>query len=311
MGEEIRPEKILPRHKHGVYSLAWHPDGKLLAVGAGHGIDFGGVGHGTILLWDSSTWAISEILREPVNWNDTVRCLSWSPDGTYLASGHDDGQVRIWKPSTRTLVRTLKWNDFLYHMLGTPLWGPIRRYARLARETLQGHRDWVTSIAWSPDGKRLASGSRDKTVRIWDPFSKAPVGKAQQMKLDFDNGIVSVYWNPDGAKLGIWPASTRYVHLWDLSTQFYLEPQKLEDVEWIKPEYTNPDGTCRALIWQKEEQPMNRTVIEITEILTRRKLKTLAADSEWIMTIAWSPDGARLASGSSEGTVRIWSLSSA
>jgi WD40 repeat protein len=67
-----------------------------------------------------------------------VRSAAWSPDGRFLASGSEDGAVRIWDAETGALLRTLA-----------------------------GHTDWVLSAAWSPDGRFLASASSDGTVRIW------------------------------------------------------------------------------------------------------------------------------------------------
>jgi len=68
-----------------------------------------------------------------------VNSVSWSPDGTRLASGSYDKTVRVWDVATGASVATL-----------------------------EGHTGWVRSVSWSPDGTRLASGSRDETVRVWD-----------------------------------------------------------------------------------------------------------------------------------------------
>ncbi|KAJ2504515.1 ribosome assembly [Coemansia sp. RSA 2049] len=80
---------------------------------------------------------------------EAVLSVSFSPDGTQLASGSGDTTVRIWDLDTET-----------------------------PRFTCSGHRNWVLSIAWSPDGKVLASGSMDNTVRLWDPQTGKPIGGA-------------------------------------------------------------------------------------------------------------------------------------
>ena len=69
---------------------------------------------------------------------DGVHCVAFSPDGSTLAGGGDDG-VRVWDSQTGALIHTLT-----------------------------GHTDDVISVAYSPDGSILASGSRDNTVRVWD-----------------------------------------------------------------------------------------------------------------------------------------------
>ena len=68
--------------------------------------------------------------------------MSFSPDGRLLASGGDDGTVRLWDPDT-----------------GEPVGGP-----------LTGHSDGVSAVAFRPDGKALASGGWDDSVRLWRPL---------------------------------------------------------------------------------------------------------------------------------------------
>ena len=80
--------------------------------------------------------------------------------------------------------------------------------------TLRGHRDWVESVTWSPDGKKLASASRDGTVRIWD----ATTGK-EVLTLTAHNGAaVSVAWSPDGRHLASGGADDKTVKIWDSGT---------------------------------------------------------------------------------------------
>ena len=88
----------------------------------------------------SNIW-IEKVGYRPIEGHsDCVYSVSFSPDGTRIASGSHDSTVRIWDSETGKLVA-----------------GPF-----------EGHSDWVSSVAFSPDGTRIASGSADKTVRIWD-----------------------------------------------------------------------------------------------------------------------------------------------
>ena len=68
-----------------------------------------------------------------------VCSVSWSPDGTRLATGSEDGTAKVWDAAGGRELLTLK-----------------------------GHTGWVRSVSWSPDGTRLATGSEDGTAKVWD-----------------------------------------------------------------------------------------------------------------------------------------------
>ena len=93
--------------------------------------------------------------------------ITWSPDGTLLVSGSQDGSIAIWDVESGELVRTLN-----------------------------GHTKTVTTLAWSPDGTLLASGSQDGCIRIWD------VTKGETlMVIVGQKKIQFVSWSPDGTRL--------------------------------------------------------------------------------------------------------------
>ncbi|KAJ3075323.1 hypothetical protein HDU98_008571 [Podochytrium sp. JEL0797] len=124
---------------------------------------------------------------------EAVLVVSFSPDGTMLATGSGDTTIRIWDLNTET-----------------------------PKHTLTGHTNWVQILAWSPDAKYLTSGSMDKTVRVWDPKAGKALGEGLKSHTQLITGIA---WEPlhlnaacnrfatssKDMSIKIWNAQTRQV----------------------------------------------------------------------------------------------------
>ncbi len=188
-------------------------------------------------------------------------------------------------------------------------------------QTLEGHADDVTSVAWSPDGMRVVSGSRDNTLRIWDATS----GESLLTLEGHGDGVVSVAWSPDGACIvaASWGEALR---IWDVASGESLRILKghrgpVSSVAW------SPDGSLivsgsddeTLRIWDSAGyQPLN------TDFVTRRDGETLrtqdsASEESFqvlighageVTSVSWSPDGTRIVSGSNDNTLRIWDVAS-
>ena len=172
--------RTLVGHTETVNSVAFSPDGKTLASGAGSGLLWSN--DNTVRLWRVSDGKLLRTMEGHTNW---VRSVAVSPDGKTLASGSDDNTVRLWRVLGRKLLRTL-----------------------------EGHTNTVMGVAFSPDGKTLASGSDDSTVRLW----RVSDGKLLRTLEGHTNTVMGVAFSPDGKTLASGSADNT-VRLWGWSRQ--------------------------------------------------------------------------------------------
>lgn len=156
-----------------------------------------------------------------------------------------------------------------------------------------GHTDEVYSVSFSPDGKTIASGSTDNTVRLWDVQTGI-----EKLKLTGHwDRVYSVHFSPDGQTIasGSWDGTVR---LWDVQTG--LERQKLtEHTDGVINVSFSPDGQTIA-------SGSEDNTIRLWDVQTGIEKQKLIGHTGGVYSVSFSPDGQTIASGSWDGTVLLW-----
>ncbi len=237
-----------------VAAVAFNPDSKLLASGS----------YGLVTVWDLTT---GKPVKELTNVLGAVNDLRFSPDGKMLV-------VAGGQPSAKGDLRLFSVGD--WKLLGT----------------LGGHMDTVSSVAFSPDGKRLASASFDKTVRLWDLAS----GKALHTLTDHSDFVYAVAFSPDGQ----WLASAskdRTVKIFDATTGKSKLTLGL-DLEILSVAISS-DG---------KQVISGDTTLTWWNAQTGERIRRGGGHGGGVHEVGVSKDGQTLISGGGDRAIRLWKL---
>src|SRR5712692_10137864 len=201
---------------------------------------------------------------------DAIIAVAISSSGQYWAAASQRGEVRVWREAGQTL-----------HLV----W--------------QAHTDMVTSLAFSPDERRLASGSLDNSLKLWDVESRALLWSGWHAK-----GTTCLAFAPAGDLLAS-GGSEATVRLWDAKLGTTLQelphPGAVLSLAWSPDGRLLASGDVAGTIRLWERQPTGPTTC----------VQTLVGHSNWVRELAFAPNGSRLASASWDGTVKLWEVGEA
>ncbi|MCE6998125.1 hypothetical protein LZG04_25495 [Saccharothrix sp. S26] len=292
------PRARLTGHHHNIYTLAFHPDQPLLAS-AGE--------DRRIVLWDTT--------RTPLAGHaDLVTAVAFSPDGETVATGGADRAVILWDARERVRLatiptgvgpvnavafspdgRTLAAGGGVARHLngdadhGLALWDVTDRARPTPTARLVGHTDQLRTVAFSPDGRTLATAGTDRELILWDLGTRAPVAH-----LEHQGTVNSVAFHPDGRTV--------------------VGSTQDESVVWNVADHTRVatlphGGAGHGAVFSPDGRTLATVSAEGTVIVwdtrTWAPLRTLTHPDP-LVGIAFSPDGRTLATGSTDRTVVLW-----
>ena len=195
-------------------------------------------------------------------------------------------------PSTSVMARCLTKN---FPEIAQVAVGKLDDWPR-SQHVLQGHTDWVKSVAFSPDGRHIVSGSDDSTIRVWDAQTGVQVGSSLQGHTGWVN---SVAFSSDGRHI-VSGSYDRTIRVWDAQTGVQVGNSLQGHTQVVKSVAFSPDG--RHIV-----SGSNDRTIRVWDAQTGVQVgSSLQGHTQAVNSVAFSSDGRHIVSGSYDRTIRVW-----
>jgi len=240
--------------------------------------------------------------------HSSVLTIAFSPCSKLLASGAEDGSIRLWNLETFKCINVLAHhkkavNSLRFspngNFLASASWDntiklwDLQTFDEIA--TLTGHQDSVEIIDISMDSLLLASGSNDQTIRLWDIRNNQALHTFE----NFSDTIRSLCFSPDGLQLAA--GSWDIIHLWDVLSKKSIRTFKGQTKNYISALAISPDGLTLAA-------GSHDKTIRLWDMTSKKQSLKLQGHLRRVNCVAFSPDNLTLASGSHDKQVKLWNI---
>jgi WD40 repeat protein len=303
----------LSGHKKGcyIYSICYSPDGQLLLSAASDRM---------AILWDAET---GEQLRKYSGHNEQVVRAIFSNDGSHVATCDREGILRVWDTNSAKLLNTITDKSTRIHncifnadgkkiicisdmaitgskvtddqkvQTSIDIWDWV---TKTKERSLLGHSDIITSMTCAKDGSKLITASMDKTVKIWD---MARYGDPKTIEIGF--GIRSLWVNADATRVLAGSHGAQGICEYDAISGKQVRNIRAEGtVEFSK--------SGEMFVTAQNLRPQKGDDIRVYKTKTGALVRRLIGHEDMTYAASFSPDGNRIATGSNDGTIKIWRL---
>ncbi len=294
--QSSRLRASLSGHGGIITALAFAPDGKMLATASEDR---------TVKLWEPVQGRILATLKGHLN---QITGVNFSPDSSTIVSTSIDHTVKFWDVR-QALQRA-------YHLIGIKPFSPLafspygKKYLAIGARglgylvdpaqvssvvSLPGHASIISTGAFAPDGKIVATGSSDTNVRLWN----GTTGSALIKLSGHTKEITAICFSPSGQTV-FTGSDDHTAKLWDVATGQLLQT------------YQGHLGMIAALAVSPTQDLVATggadNVIKIWDVKSGKELLSLPAQNNPVFSLGFSADGKVLASGGSDGVVKLWQV---